>query len=112
LILLGVALFIWVALDKTASLAFDILTQHQSPVGVKIGVPGFLLSIFGYFVAPATIGALVAAVFLTSSQVSARARQKRAEARVRSLFPQGSPDEIRGLAAGAATSASDDDEGQ
>jgi hypothetical protein len=86
LIILGAVLFVWVATRTQASGAFDILTQHKSPIGEKIGTAGVLLSMFGYFVAPATIGALVGAVFVSSSQVSARGRQRRAEERVQELY--------------------------
>ncbi len=110
LILFGAALFLWLAMSTKANIAFDILTQHQSPIAAKIGVSAVVLSIFGYFVSPAAIGALVAAVFITSSQVSARARQRRATSRTRLLYPQGSCDNIERLSADAAIATSDDNE--
>lgn len=78
-------------------------------MGEKVGVPGFLLSVFGYFIVPATIGALVGAIFVASGQVSARATQRRAEERARILYPQSDDDEIRRLSGEAFNSASDAD---
>lgn len=109
LILLGAALFLWVAARNKATVAFDLLTQHQSPVGAKVGVPGFLLSVFGYFIVPATIGAVVGAIFVASGQVSARAIQRRMEQRARILYPQSDDDQIKRLSGEAFNAASDAD---
>ena len=102
-------IFLWVSVRNKATLAFDLLTQHQSPVGEKVGVPGVLLSLFGYLIVPATIGAVVGAIFVASGRVSARAMQRRAEARARILYPESDDEEIKRLSGEAFNAASDAD---
>ena len=75
----GTALFLWVDARQGAAVAFDVLTQHKSPIGSNLGTAGVLLSSFGYFVVPATIGALVAAAYIASGELSPRAIKRRVE---------------------------------
>jgi hypothetical protein len=75
--LLGTALFCWVAVHSSAPTAFNVLTQHQSPTNAALGVAGYSLGVFGYFVASAAIGALVAGVYTTNSAMSGRRIRKR-----------------------------------
>lgn len=77
-IIVGVGLFAWVtARGGGVAVAFNILTQQQAPIGSGLGAAGVLLGTFGFFVAPAIIGALVGAVYVSSSQVSARSVERR-----------------------------------
>lgn len=69
--LVGGALFIWVAIKTCTSYAYDVITQHQSPIGSDLGVAGVLLGGFGYFVAPAIIGAVVAGLYTARSEMTA-----------------------------------------
>ena len=82
LLFLGTGLFLWVYARQGAAVAFDVLTQHKTPIGSDLGTAGVLLSSFGYFVAPATIGALVAAAYLASSELSAAAIRRRVDERM------------------------------
>jgi hypothetical protein len=75
--LLGSALFIWVTVRGGVAVAFDIVTQHKSPIGSGLGAGGVLLSSFGFFLAPAIIGALVAGAYVGSSRLSAGSIEKR-----------------------------------
>lgn len=77
----GVGLFWWVTARKTATVAYDVLTQEESPFGTDLGVPAVLLSIFGFFIAPATIGALAAVAYAATSEISAHAMARRQEDR-------------------------------
>ncbi|MBE5477847.1 hypothetical protein E3G68_005180 [Mycobacteroides abscessus] len=77
LLVVGAILFSLVAwaCGHGPGIAFDVLTQHLSPTQttpVDVGVSGWLLSCFGYFVVPAAIGALVGAVYLNSTKVTQR----------------------------------------
>ncbi len=69
----GAGLFVWVTVHQDAAIAYDVITQHISPTDPQrrgFGVGEYLLGIFGYFVAPAIIGAVVAGVFVTNSTMS------------------------------------------
>ena len=72
LLVVGLVLFLWATCKQGAAVAFDVLTQHKSPIGQDLGVAGMLVSCFGYFVVPAGIGALVGAMYLSSTKVSAK----------------------------------------
>jgi hypothetical protein len=76
-VIVGAGLFLWVTARRGTAVAYDILTQHQSPFGSGLGAAGVLLSSFGFFLAPAIIGALVGAAYVSSSQLSARSIEKR-----------------------------------
>jgi hypothetical protein len=68
--LIGGGLFAWVATRSSIGSAYDVITQARSPIGSELGIPGVLLGIFGYFVAPAIIGAVVAAVYASISEMT------------------------------------------
>jgi hypothetical protein len=72
-------------LRHDAGFAYDTITQRQSPIGPHLGAAELLLSIFGYFLAPPTLGALVAAAYVANSSVSARAKRRADEAALRQL---------------------------
>lgn len=77
---IGAGLYIWVTLRRDASTAFDVITQHLSPMGSNLGVPGVLLGIYGYFLAPAMVGAVVGGVYTASAAMSGkRVRRTAAE---------------------------------
>jgi len=59
-----------VAARQKASLAYDLLTLHQSPIGSRAGVPGVVLGSLGYLLVPAVIGALVSAGFTKSMRIT------------------------------------------
>ena len=71
LLAVGAALFLWVTCQQGAALAFDVLAQFKSPIGQDLGVAGMALSIFGFFVVPAAIGAIVGGLYVRTSKVSA-----------------------------------------
>jgi hypothetical protein len=93
------------------SVAFDVLAEHKSPIGLKLGAGGVLLSAFGYFLAPATIGALVAVALVSSSQVSAAARRRRELKRAEQLSAGMSPQRLM-LMAGAASEVASAEEAE
>ncbi|ORV49697.1 hypothetical protein AWC05_00820 [Mycobacterium florentinum] len=78
-VFVGLGLFVWVTVLGGVAIAFNILTQHESPIRSGLGPAGMLLSSFGFFVAPAIIGALVGAVYVSASQPSPRSIGKRME---------------------------------
>ncbi|MFT9634575.1 hypothetical protein ACM0CO_19600 [Mycobacteroides abscessus subsp. abscessus] len=69
---IGVGLYIWVAARSNASTAFDVTTQHLSPMGSNLGVAGVLLGIYGYFLAPAMVGAVVGGVYTATAAMSGK----------------------------------------
>lgn len=75
---MGAGLYIWVTVRRDASTAFDVITQHLSPVGSNLGVAGVLLGVYGYFLAPAMIGAVVGGVYAASAAMSGRRVRKSA----------------------------------
>lgn len=81
----GIGLFLWVMQRHDAGFAYDTITQRQSPIGPHLGAAELLLSIFGYFLAPPTLGALVAAAYVANSSVSARAKRRADEAALRQV---------------------------
>ena len=81
----GVGLYLWVTSRHNAGFAYDTLTQRQSPIGPNLGTAELLLSIFGYFLAPPTLGALAAAAYVAHSSVSPRAKRRADEAALRKL---------------------------
>ncbi|SLI00837.1 Uncharacterised protein [Mycobacteroides abscessus subsp. abscessus] len=77
---IGTGLYVWVTVRRDASTAFDVITQHLSPMGSNLGVAGVLLGIYGYFLAPAMVGAVVGGVYTTSAAMSGkRVRRTAAE---------------------------------
>lgn len=82
---LGIGLFLWVTQRHNAGFAYDTITQRQSPIGPHLGAAELMLSIFGYFLAPPTLGALVAAAYVANSGVSARAKRRADEAALRKV---------------------------
>jgi hypothetical protein len=61
----------WVVCKRGTGYAYQVITQDQSPIGSELGVAGILLGVFGYFVAPAIIGAVIAGVYTASSEMTA-----------------------------------------
>ena len=77
LLTVGGALFWWVTARSDIACAYDVLTQHQSPMdtdphcGLRaLGAAGVLLGVFGFFLAPAVIGAVVGAVYTAMGQMT------------------------------------------
>jgi hypothetical protein len=68
----GTGLYAWVAARRDASTAFDVITQHLSPMGSNLGVAGVLLGIFGYFLAPAMVGAVVGGLYTANAAMSGK----------------------------------------
>lgn len=86
----GAGLFLWVTDRRDVSTAYQVITQDQSPIGSNLGVAGVLLGIFGYFAAPALIGAVVAGVYTANSDVSGRrARAIASKIAKRAALPPG-----------------------
>ena len=81
----GTGLFLQVTNRQGGAVAYDILTQRTSPFGADLGIPGVLLSVFGYFLAPAAIGALAGVVYVATSAVSSRSIAKRMDQRMAQL---------------------------
>lgn len=72
IISIGAGLYIWVSVRRDASTAFDVITQHLSPIGSNLGVAGVLLGVYGYFLAPAMVGAVVGGVYTASAAMSGK----------------------------------------
>ncbi|MUL78792.1 hypothetical protein [Mycolicibacterium sp. CBMA 226] len=69
----GTGLFVWVAVRQDSAIAYDVITQHISPTDAQhpcFGLAEYLLGIFGFFVTPTTIGAVVAGIFVSNSTMS------------------------------------------
>ena len=78
LVIIGGLLFWCVAARSDAACAYDLLTQHKSPMDTDdpycglhlLGAAGVLLGSFGFFAAPAVIGAVVGGVYTALSQMT------------------------------------------
>jgi hypothetical protein len=82
----GGVLFWRVATRRCWEVAFDLLTQHKSPFDSELrdlGLTGVALSSFGYFLAPAIIGGIVGAAYVSSTEVSPREEKRRKDKLIR-----------------------------
>jgi len=75
-VVVGAGLFWCVTYKACAATAFEVLTQRKSPVNSGLGTAGWALSIFGYFIAPAIVAAVVSGLYMTNSGMSGRKKAK------------------------------------